>query len=349
MAALTTICMIACHGGPAQHFNVFAKALEQKGYRVEIHATGPALQKFGDRTVVPFSIEEGMEEVLARDLAGKCEKATAVITDVGHSFDRTLHNALKERAPGVTRLAYYDNPEAYVPGGYSDVANQVIQLADRVLYANTNLAKGDNTVGIGFYPMEKADEIARRRGSDRESIRQKLPLQPDQKLLVYAGGNNEVYFSKAFPAFLGFLAEGKDLSDYVIMLQQHPGAKAQNRDGELVARWVQEHESNPKAPKVIISEMNSDDAQVAADVMLYYQTSMGPQFVLAGIPTIQIGHEKYEDILVKNKICAAASDADGLERSLSTLAREQGDSYKEAVTKGLGINPNWSDQLVGAL
>ncbi len=47
-----------------------------------------------------------------------------------------------------------------------------------------------------------------------------------------------------------------------------------------------------------------------ADAAFYYQTSMGPQFVLAGIPTVQIAHETYQDILVKNKLSPSVTDVE---------------------------------------
>lgn len=369
------VCFIACHGGPADHFSTFAEELTSKGHKVQIYATGPALKKFQDRKmemIFPFSLENISEEEAAIQLAKSCWGADVIITDVGHVFDVSLHEALKSQASKSLRLAYYDNPESYVPGGYSAVAAKVMLAAQGVLFANANLVKTPlyqapsheiclplgKRIGLGYYPISQAEKIAKRRMSDQSQIRAQLfskysLTDRGQKVLVYAGGNNEEYFSKAFPAFLKFLSEASlqgDLSNFVVLLQQHPGAKEKNFDGELVRQWLEQHSGAAKIPQFFISELNSDEAQVVADGMLYYQTSMGPQFVLAGIPTIQAGHDTYEDILVKNGLCSTVTNGEGLMSALARLQKNIGvESGNEAILQGLGISSDWANRLRRAI
>jgi hypothetical protein len=355
-----TVCFIARHGGPADHFATFAEDLARKGHRVEIHASGPALKKCHDRKtlgVVSFSLEGKTEEEVAAQLAERCKEAAVVITDVGDPLDVTIQKALAEWAPEVLRLAYYDNPEAFVPGGYSEVAAKVMSAAQRVLFANANLAKTpiyeapgqearvpvEKRVGVGFYPLGQAEKIAVRRAAEHGGMRSQFFAKhglkdSGQKVLVYAGGNNETYFAQALPAFLRLLEE-TDLSNYVIVLQQHPGAKEKNIDRKLVQE---------KAPQVLISDVSSDDAQVLADGMLYYQTSMGPQFVLAGLPVIQVGHERYEDVLVKNGLCAVATNPREWHKALADLMSKKAGSA-EAVKQGLGLCSDWAERLAVAI
>jgi hypothetical protein len=371
----TVVCFIACHGGPADHFSTFAEDLVNKGYKVQIYATGPALKKFQDRRieiVTPFSLENISEEEAAASLAKKCSSANVIITDVGHTFDVPLQQALKSQSSKSLRLAYYDNPEGYVPGGYSAVAAKVMLAAQGVLFANANLVKTplyqtpsqeiplalEKRIGLGYYPISQAEKIAKRRTADQSQIRAQLfskysLADRGQKVLVYVGGNNDEYFSKALPAFLQFLSEAslqEDLSNFVILLQQHPGAKEKNFDVKLVQQWLEQYGGAARAPQFLISEFNSDDAQVFADGIVYYQTSMGPQFVLAGIPTIQAGHNTYEDILVKNGLCSTVTDSNGL---VSALARLQADalaeSGNEAIMQGLGISPDWANKFEHAM
>ena len=365
------ICFIACHGGPADHFATFAEDLVSKGYTVEIYATDPAFKKLEDRKIellTHFSLENISEEKAASDLAKRCSGASVIITDVGHSFDIALQQALSREASSSLRLAYYDNPEGSVPGGYSAVAAKVMVAAQKVLFANANLVETpfysapseeiclapEKRIGIGYYPIHQAEKIAKRRLSDHDLIRTQIfsrysLTDQGQKVLVYAGGNNQEYFSKAFPAFLQFLTDASlksDLSNFVVLLQQHPGAKKENFDAQLVHQWLAQYGQERKAPQFFVSELNSDDAQVVADGMLYYQTSMGPQFVLAGISTIQVGHDTYEDILVKNQLCATATDPKGLIDALDGLQgsveKKSGD---EAIREGLGIYSDWADRL----
>lgn len=364
------VCFIACHGGAANHFAVYAKDLESKGHSVEIYATGPALKQFQEyhiEEVYEFSLENARSEDVANEIAARCQKASTVITDIGHSFDIVLQKALASIAPKVERIAYYDNPEPYVPGGYSDIASQVMQYADKVLFANANLVDTpiyqapskevplsyDNKIGLGYYPLQQAQEISKNRACEQTQVRAAFfsrhnIVDKGQKVFVYAGGNNETYFSQALPAclqFIGNLSGKQDLSDVIIVLQQHPGAKTKNIDAQLIEQWLKQHGDSTSSPHIILSDMHTDDALILADAMLYYQTSMGPQFVLAGIPTIQIGHECYEDILVKNNLCLVVNSTEELASAMQALQQNKSEIAFKAVEEGLGIRSNWPEKL----
>jgi hypothetical protein len=291
--------MIACHGGAADHFATFAPHL--KG--VQVYASEIATEKFRSKGIEirqSFSTKGTDQDALAEQIAKANSKAAYVLTDVGDPFDIKLQQAFKLHAPHVVRLAYYDNPEPFVPGGYSDVAAQVMKLADKVLFANVHLAKEENHVGLGYFAMKDAKTIQERRASnERDELRKQYGLQ-DQKVLVYFGGNNTTYFNDAFPAFLN-MVKATDLSSHTLVIQQHPGAKKEQYENGKIAQWQKESTAH-HAPKLIISTFDSSQAQVMADGALYYQTSMSPQFGLAKIPAIQIGHEKYEDCMVKNNL-----------------------------------------------
>lgn len=132
LASAAAVCLIACHGGPADHFATFAESLSQSAETIEVYATGPALKKFQERGIevkVPFFIDKispEEEDVLAEQIAKSCSTASVIITDVGHAFDIKIQKALARQATHVPRFAYYDNPESYVPGGYSAVATEVM-------------------------------------------------------------------------------------------------------------------------------------------------------------------------------------------------------------------------------
>lgn len=136
------------------------------------------------------------------------------------------------------------------------------------------------------------------------------------KILVYMGGNNHTYFSEALPAALAWiqgLHEQNKLCDVMIVLQQRPGAKTQNRDGALVTQLAKH------GPEMVFSAMETEQALVLADAVAYSQTSMGPQFALAGLPTMQIGHEPYPDILVLNHLCGVISSQEMLLDAIEAL------------------------------
>lgn len=378
MNAIAVVCLIVSHLGPAAHFAVYEKVLADRGFSVQIFASGHALNKFhelGYTNIVPFSAENlngNQEEELAAQIALSCADATIVVTDIGHAFGVRLQKALGKQAPRAKRFAYYDNPEPFVPGGYSQLAAQVMLEAEGTLFANEKLADetlysdpgkaidfgGRKRIGIGYYPTSKAEELVARRKIEYHALRieflKKFGIQDNgQKVLVYFGGNNETYFSSAFPAFLHLLQEAAskcDLSDSVIVIQQHPGAKEKNIDGEQLTDWLQKSTVSKWMPVVILSDISSDDVQVIAEAAFYYQTSMSPQFILVGIPTFQIGSETYDDILVRNRLAPSIVSSDALVRAIRSLEGKGADLPQKAVIlESLGIRNDWEASLEQAM
>jgi hypothetical protein len=368
------ISLIACHGGPADHFATYAEALANSGYRVQIYATGSALDKFRKRGVevnLTFSLKdltEQGESDLADQIAKTCSQAAVVITDVGHAFDIKIQKALARQATAVSRLAYYDNPEPYVPGGYSSVAAEVMRAAEGILFANASLATatifretdkavdfGDRErIGIGYYPVNQAEKIAQRRKLEHDVMKSNILNKngiaaEGKKVLVYFGGNNEEYFSKAFPKFLSFLDQGAeqyDLSNTVVIIQQHPDAREKNLEGQQVLELLKKSGKKAGMPKIIISDFPSEDAQVITDAAFYYQTSMGPQFVLAGIPSVQIGHATYEDVLVRNRLAPSVTDAAHFVSVVKNLEKWKDEQPpKNLIMKSLGMREEWLNVL----
>lgn len=356
------IYFVACHAGPANHFATFAKELENQGHNVHLLATGTALKTFQDlecKHLTPFSLED------PHLVAKKINNASVIITDVGHPFDITLHNILDREMHGTLRIAYYDNPEPYVPGGYSEIAAQVLPQAHTVLFANANLAHApifrvpfeeivlpkERNVGLGYYPLTHAERLRERRASERiqqreEFFAQNRLVDTGQKVWVLIGGNNDAYFSAALPATLGFfdeLSDSHDLSDLIVVLHQHPGAKAVGRDKNLVLNSARHH----PYPRRLISNMPLDDALVLADTVLYFQTSMAPLFALAKIPTVQIGHEVYPDILVKSQLCLTVNSEKELAEALTNMPPNQHEGCE--IEEKLGIRSNWLATLEGLL
>ncbi len=368
---------IACHGGPADHFASYAQTLIRQHHPVYVCASEFALKQFQDRGIevsFPFSLEglsSQQEESLAAQIAKACSIASIVITDVGHTFDIKIQTALAQYEDRLRRFAYYDNPEPFVPGGYSSIAAQVMLKAQRILFANDTLSISKiyneaekeldlgnrKRMGIGYYPITHANAIRERRKNERNEIRcqvlTKIAVENrGQSIWVYFGGNNKEYFSKAFPAFLSLLSqtlEQIDLTDIIILIQQHPGAKRKNLDTEQLAAWLNKAEKQAKTPKVIISNFSSDEAQVVADAALYYQTSMAPQLALAEIPVIQIGHETYPDILTRNQLAFSVTSASELVCAITRLKEVKKTLPKKLIFKALGIKKDWRIALERAI
>jgi hypothetical protein len=361
----TTICVIASHGAPADHLATYIQKLPKSDYTFDIYASEPALSKFREKNIEvrhPFSLEQ--QEALAEQIAKACHAYSVVIADTGHPFAEVMQKALAQHAPKAVRIAYYDNPEVYVGGGYSKYAGASLPLAQIVLFSNSKLATTklfqddgkeivldkQKKVGLGYYPVSQADAIAERRKSEHEALRKQFLSKQNiqdtnQKVLVYFGANNTDYF-QAFDDFLSLLEQMMkkvDASKFVVVLQQHPGAKKEDIDKKKIEAWKEKHPQ--LAPTGVVSDISSNDAQVIADAALYYQTSMGPQFVLAGIPTMQIGRVSYDDVLVRGKLCPSIATCDQLMQAVQMLDKEQKSIDRKAILEGLGTQSDWLETL----
>lgn len=372
MVIFASICFFALHGGPADHFATYGEALEKEERAVHYYAAGPAYKTLKNRAVeeIVFVVEADGADKVADQLIKRCaEPGSMLITDMGHPFSAKLQAAIKKQKPELTCIGYYDNPEPFVPGGYSHVVAQVCDHADWVLFANKALTATpiyktpgeaidlpfSKRRGVGYYPLEKSEKIKRQRLEKKDSSRKALfeHLQREdkgEKILVYAGGNNEVYFEKALPAFLSMIcetiAQGHDLSDLIIVFQQHPGAKIINRDLKLVDEKLGQIEEKVSW---IASPFSTDQAFNFADSIWYYQTSMSPLFALADIPAVQVGHEVYEDLLVRNQLCDVVYNKAHFLKALQRVRKGEHGSFQEEIHQALGTDPHPMEQLKKAL
>lgn len=380
LALATTICFIAGHPGPAEHFTDLANHLNSQGYDAHVYTfTDVAYHKFQERhlEVDQQFVVEGLtseeEEQLAKTIAKISAKAQCVITDVGHPFNIKIQKAL--HAYPIKQIAYYDNPASIIPGGNSNIAFETMQAAGWALFANAILAESTTPIykepgnpidfsnikriGLGYSPtVNLATIISKRRIHEQLAMRSDFFTKNNiedkgQKIVIYFGGNNHVYFEQALPAFLSLCAEAAphiDLSQVIFVLQQHPRAKELNLDSKQVEAWSKTHKSLKNMPTIFISNFSTDNAQVFGDAAFYYQTSMTAQFVLEGLPTFQVGHDDNDDILVKAGCVESLTNVQDFINAIKTInAGKLEEPLKDVVFNAIGINANWQEILENAI
>ncbi len=375
----TEICFVACHPASSSHFADFFYELTKQGHvRCKMIATEKAAEVLKKRDIAfqdffsekksknlkDLSNEE--QDELAAAVAHLCRHAKCVITDLGQEFSAKVQSKLAERYPSIVRIAYYDNPESFVPGGYSQTAAKVLQKAQVIFFANAKLAEGaiysepscaidvmgKQRFGIGYANLNDSEEILKNRKSEvRKNLRSSLLPSSATTLAVYFGGANEVYYEQAFPRFLAIVqqaAKTRDLSYLTIILQQHPRALLEgNRDGILLEEWKKSAGSH--APHIEISTHSFNEILTAADLALYYQTSVAAKFMLSGVPTAQIGHDPYPDVLIRNHFCPAITNSKQFLQLIQHIPHEPSAENRKKIARESGINPAWPEQLATTL
>ncbi len=352
MAIQSTVQFITYDVDSAMHFDEFATHLSERGHEVRVYVSLQATAQFkmfqGEK--IPF---ESIDEK-AMEIAQKCkELGGVVITGVRHAFDIQMQNALKECAPDVYRLVYYDHLEAHV----SETAAHVMLLANRVLFASANVLKMPFVAvlapaakrEIGFYPKKDAEEIASRRVLEAESVRKAFFFQNDfedtgQKFLVYLGGKSEAYFEEAFPAFIAMLND-EVLQSTIVILHIHEDVPGSAADQAL---FEEKAKQSKFAANFIISEVPREDVLVLASTIIYYETDMAPLFAFSEIPIIHVGHTPNEDILVANRLCSVATNPAEFARAIEDTSSVPLD-YERVIHEKLGMRSDWSERLESAI
>lgn len=364
------VCFVASHPAAGAHFADFYYELTKQGrIQCRVLATEKAADELMKRDVPVYDfyygkksrtlkdLPEEEQEQIAESVAKICSTAKCVITDLGQEFSAKVQNKLAEKYPSIVLVAYYDNPEAFVPGGYSATAAKVLLKSQAVLFANAKLAdgplysapdvpldlNGKTKIGVGYANLKDVEELREKR-SGRSS-------NNTDKLAVYFGGANDVYYDQAFPRFLSILmdaSKSQDLSSLTILIQQHPRAVLEgNRDGLLLLDW--QKTASPQAPKIAISSIPFNEALVAADLALYYQTSAAAKFMLVGVPTAQIGHEAYSDVLVRNNFCPSITQSKEFLELIKIFPTPPTQEVRNKILNATGIDPAWPVHLTKSL
>ncbi len=321
---IVEICLICAHPAPAAHFADFYHELK-KDFNWKFLARDKGLEVLQGRQVEALEALEALDigKLSDDEVIEICRLAKCILVDVGHPYSEQILRAFKEKAPHIVRLAYYDNPEPYVGGGYSEMVEKALPLAQRVLYANKHLAKSPNAIGIGYSSLPA--EIAKIEG---------LPRAHEKRTITYFGGANADYYERAFPRFLEILGEAA-LSDMRVVIQRHPRA---DKDKELFDAWKKMH---PNLDVTISDLKDSNQMLAKSDVALYHQTSANVKFACF-VPTIQVADKIYPDCLVESGLALSALN---LEQFLKAVDQNNYRPEREKIMGLVGYDQNWPAAL----
>lgn len=344
---MLSICFLTAHPGPANHFVEYAKVYEERSVPYQILS--------GEGTAGKFT-SAGLKVTILTNQEPALD-ASMVIFDTSQT---ELAAKIKEKYPNIKRVLYYDNPDAFVPGGYSESIAKAVKVSDAILFANANFLSNpiysavDNPIDLqnverlatGYFPLQEAEKIAETKQTKAAELRAAFFEQhgledKGQKIITYLGGANSEYYEKAFPAFckLIFSLEPEKYRDVIFAIQQHPRAKD---TGSPDLKILETFGDN--GPAVVVSKLPTIDAVAISDQVHYYQTSMAAQVAFAKILPVQIGHQVNADVMVASgfptvtdaeQLAVILQKKDGVERERLT-----------SLTKMLGINPDWKKRIV---
>lgn len=359
---IATVGFLLSHPNPCEHAQEFIQAYEKTGEECRIYTDNDAAAKRFNNNVeiIPIENEDDLEKA-----ARLLEKHDKIIVDISIPQWKAI---LEKVGTGTKKIAYYDNPERFVSPSYSQLAEEIIDRCDTVLFSNKHHASlgvlnhrkqridlsNKEVIGLGFYPQKIAEGMLNTTPEEKLAIRASLLSSHSiedtgQKILVIAGGANEEYY-KAFFRFMlyvRYLVWEKDnpFENTILVLQQHPRSiQLEDKDGNCFKTAEMINKYNP-SHKVhfMISNLPTAQALAIADTIVYQQTSMAPQFILGNAKKVfQIADkEPNNDILLSVGVPWVATEA-ALKEVLKKNAPPT--SYKNLTNK-LGMDPNWKANL----
>lgn len=268
--------------------------------------------------------------------------AECVIADVGHRLTRDYFRALEKWNPKVRRIVYYDNRESFVPGEYSKYVAELLRDANvrpnRIVFANKTMDEifdelgqsidltGIERVGLGYLNMKQVNAIQKMRPCRKEFFDWLGREDKGELILTYFGGANEVYFNHAFPRFQKIV---KDLDNVIILFQPHPRSGQREVEG------------------MILSTFSFEKAAAFADIGLYYQTSASPTLLLAGVPLIQVGHQPFNELCVREGLIPVCGNIEDLNIAIQKIRTRSIDFVKLRTI--IGYDPDWPEGVENAL
>ena len=341
------VAFVAMHSLPAEHFLIFQSLLAKNSIPTRMIVGGVAKKALGSRLPdVDMDVWEGKEiKEFSNEVAKSCEFANIIFVGIGHQFAGHFLEAITELYGSLKRvILYYENPEVYVPGGYSDLAQSAVTLGrpEEVLFANKNLAKKGVSVckglervrkiGLGYYPMHDVEVLKKLRAEKKVEA---------SRVFVYLGGAeaNTDYFDKALPAFIEMLSKISFLeSPTTLIFRKHP--RSSGADWSIVKAFEM------PGLTVVLDIDSLLNTLARADYTFYYQTSLSPLLILGGVNPIQVGHEVYREVLVDKGLIPVATSTEGLG---SLLGNSMGIVDDEVVFNAIGFDPLWENNLLGLL
>ncbi len=369
-AEAVDVCFITLHPSSVEHFIKLTEALDREKISWQIMAANGSEHRLKERKIPHYKMsvwtnKKSMKELswkertaIAKLTAKTCKKAKLIITDISESFIADVHHELA-LVSSAKRYVYYDNPEAYVPGEYSKVFEEVVKtrpygvifsnkhLSEETLYGNgkepLQMDRLDK-LGLGLILMEDTERVialSNNKKALRQKLFEKLGIEDEkQKLLVYLGGCNSMYFCHAFPFFLRSIEDNLTypfFDNVLLLLQQHPRAKQEGAIDlyELLARGF--------PFQVFLSPIPTLEMMSCADLIYYYQSSLVPKLVLAKRPLVQVASEPLEDMSTRLHLVDSVMHAqDFIPYSLKAISTNYEEQSLKLLQENLGYDENWS-------
>ncbi len=336
---------VSMHSLPAEHFMVFESVLKKNSISTQMIMGGVAKRALGSRKPdFDMDILTGMEiKEFSNEVAKICECVNIIFVGMGHQFAGHFLEAIT-RLYGDTKrvILYYENPEIFVPGGYSELAQAAVSIGKprEIAFANKNLAKeeisvcegleGVKKLGLGYYPMHDIEIL--------KKLRTERVVDEKRSWIYLAGAEINIdYINKALPSFIKMLSEiSFEENPTTLVFRKHP--RSSGSDWKRV-----EALERPGLTILLDEDPILLNTLSAANYAFYYQTSLSPLLVLGGVNPIQVGHEVYHETLVDKGVIPVALNAVELQAILDSPKKEVAE---EIVYDAIGYDPLWENRLL---
>jgi hypothetical protein len=224
-----------------------------------------------------------------------------VVTGVAYVLQGQVLKAFKKR--GASTYAFWDNFSAGGENPYFATARRVARVADTLLLPSKELLSSFPKSSCKVVGQPTLEEWSRKvKSSDVSALRNKLGIDPDQKVALFIGGYG-ADFDAAYELFL----KCAETSDTTFLIQPHPKIGRMEGFGH----------------RVLQGEVSAQEAVALADLVLCHQSTVSIQALASGKAVIHIipKGQHFDSIPIQKKLAQVVSSPEEFNAALNeTLA-----------------------------
>ena len=305
------VLLIAFDNGEGRAFRAALPALKTQNLSVRVLTFGPADQLFENTSgVFSLSVIAGNQTqsadwqrdrnaVLSENELQKTLqyfKPTIVVTGMAHTIQAQLLDSY--RREGSYTIAFYDNFEEPGDKEYVQPWLNTTTGADELFLPATYLNK--NFSGLPQFKQTQLtvtgqpvlDEWAQAfRETNRSRLRQKLTLEPERQIVVFAGGYDKSYTE----ALQRFLEAAKARTDLQFLITPHPRTDG-SAENDAVAEM---NKTGAETAHIFINrDIPTHQLATVASLMVVHQSTTGFMARAQGLPVLYIAADNYSNPMI---------------------------------------------------
>ncbi|MGI9283303.1 MAG: hypothetical protein ACR2PX_27235 [Endozoicomonas sp.] len=336
--------LVAYDQGESNAFKQLEKALKKQSINYRILSMGRAAEVFRKHPLnISISVHNAEQLLNNRETAWPStalielsQRVNPLIVYSGMASTAQAQILNHMKTHGSYTLAFYDNFDPIVSKEYVqpflntvNTLNEfhIPSIATRQSFNDLSFSPAPLYTVSGQPALEAWDEIYRQ--TDNHRVRLELSLNPQEPVVVFAGGYDDTYEDY----FRVFIEATRQIPSVTFLVTYHP-----KTNGAIEHRWITER----GAGNVRLMEKSRNSTAVLTKLsvaVMVHKSSIGTMALYKGKPVIYIAEPEMDNFLIRKKLASLASSPEEVVRKFqSALATH--DQFLSLESLGMPDKPS---------